>query len=152
MPRSALSEDRTGATSANNHSIFKKWFWVKLLGLKRGILHHKMAPRPQKHLNWPKNTKHYLQNTTLSGDPSAVTLVINHSIFIQWPWKSYWGSWGGSYIARWLPDHKNQPESVKKRLAKIISKIAHSALSGDLIAVTSVTNHSFFIRSPYILK
>ena len=44
-----------------------------------------------------------------------------------------------------------QPELAKKT-AKITPEIARSALSGDLTAVTSVTNHSFFIIWPYIRK
>ena len=43
---SVLSGDPTAATSATNHSIFVKWPWVKLLGLKRGFLCHKVAPQP----------------------------------------------------------------------------------------------------------
>ena len=41
---SVLSGDPTGVASANNHSIFSKESQVKLLGLKRGIIHQKMAP------------------------------------------------------------------------------------------------------------
>ena len=46
--------DPTGVTSANNQSIFRKWFRVKLSGLQRGFLHHKVAPRSQKQ---PESTK-----------------------------------------------------------------------------------------------
>ena len=46
-----------------------------------------------------------------------------------------------SYTAKWLPDHKNDLDRPKPHPATITPKIAHSALSRDPIAVTSVTNH-----------
>ena len=85
----ALSGDLTGVTSVTNHSIFVKWPEVKLLGLKRGFLHHKMPLRPQ---IWPQIAKNlpsqnHPQNSTfcsVSGQ-TAVTLVSNRSIFNKWP-------------------------------------------------------------------
>ena len=46
------------------------------------------------------------------------------------------------------PRPQKQPELVKKPayVAKITPKIAGSALSGGLTAVTSVTSHSNFIK------
>ena len=56
IARSALSVHPTVVTLATNHSIFPKWPWVKLLGLKRRFLHHKVAPRPQRCLELGKET------------------------------------------------------------------------------------------------
>ena len=42
---------------------FNKRFWLKLLGIKRAFLHHKLAPRPQKRPELAKNTLTWLNNT-----------------------------------------------------------------------------------------
>ena len=72
-----------------NHFIFIKWPSVKLSGLKRGFLHHEMAPWPQIR---PELTKKHAQpksplkiaRSSLSGDPTDVRSVTNYSIFIKW--------------------------------------------------------------------
>ena len=53
---------------------------------------------------------------------------------------------GGSYITKWLLEHKYSLNWPKQRLAKITPKIARFAMSGDPAAVTSATNHSIFIK------
>ena len=50
---------------------------------------------------------------------------------------------GGSDITKWLPDHKFGLNWPKKRPTKITFKIVRSALSGNSITVTPVTNHLF---------
>ena len=66
IAHSALPGDPIAVTSVTNHSIFIKWPWVKLLELKRGFLHFKVAPRPQKWLGLDKNTPghNHPQNST----------------------------------------------------------------------------------------
>ena len=54
----------------------------------------------------------------------------------------------GSFITKWLLIHKYDLIWLKKCPSKNILKIACSALSGDQTAVTSVTNHSVFIKCP----
>ena len=68
----------------NQLLYFQKRSRVKLLGLKRGILCYKVAPRPQK---WPELVKKHLYKTishlarsALSGDPTCVALATNHSL------------------------------------------------------------------------
>ena len=55
IARSALAGGPKDVTLAMNHSIFFKWFWVKLSGLKRRFPDHKMAPSQRSGLNWPEN-------------------------------------------------------------------------------------------------
>ena len=55
-----------------------------------------------------------------------------------------------SYNTKWLSNHKYVLNWPKTRPARNTSKIARSALSGDLTAVASVTNHSFFINCPSV--
>ena len=110
-----------------------------------------MAPRPQIRPELAKKrqakiTPSKIAPSTLSGDPTAVTLVTNHYILLNVPKKSYQGSSGGSCITKWFPDHKYRLNWPTKRPAKIILKIARFALSGDPTTVTSVTNHSIFIK------
>ena len=64
------------------------------------------------------------------------------------PKESYQGSRGDSYITKWLSGQKCVLNWPKTRSAKMPPKTARSALPGDLIAVTLVTNHSIFIDSP----
>ena len=63
---STLPGDTIAVTLVANHSVFVKWPWVKLLELKRGFLHHKVASRPQK---WPGLAK----NTLSHSDPQNRT-------------------------------------------------------------------------------
>ena len=53
-----------------------------------------------------------------------------------------------SYITKLFPDHTNGLNRPKT--PKITPKIARSALSGVSTAVTLVTNHSIFIKRPYV--
>ena len=62
----ALSGDPIAVTSAANNFVFIKWPWVKLSELKRGFLHHKVAPRPRK---WPELVK----NTPSQNPPQNST-------------------------------------------------------------------------------
>ena len=68
IARSPLSGHRTAVTSVTNHFIFMKWPWVKLIGLKRGFLNHKVTPRPQIRPELEKKTpsRNHLQNSTFS--------------------------------------------------------------------------------------
>ena len=63
---SALPGDPIAGESVTNHFIFIRWPLVKILQLKRGFLHHKVAPGPQ---IWPelaknKPSQNHLQNST----------------------------------------------------------------------------------------
>ena len=74
-------------TSVTNHSIFIKCPQVKLSGLKRGSYITKWLPHHKCRLNSPKKCKAKITPKiacfTLSDYPTAVTLVTNHSIFIE---------------------------------------------------------------------
>ena len=149
---SALSGDPTAVTSVTNHPSFIRWPKVKFSELKRRFLHHKVAPwpqlRPEKATKTPSQNHPQIACFTLSGDQTAVTSVTNNSIFIKWPQAKLSGRKGGSYITKWLPDHKCCLNRKNKRPAKITPKIGHFALSGDVTAVTSVTNPCIFIKWP----
>ena len=104
---SALSGDPSAVTAATNYSIFIKCPWVKLSELKRGFLHHKVAPRPQ---TQPELAKKCLAKITpkiacspLSGDATVVTSVANHSILIKCPYVKVSG------LKRGLLHHKVAP-------------------------------------------
>ena len=80
ISRYSLSGDPTGATLATKHSFFQNRSRVKLLGTKRGIIHHKVAPRPQKQPELKKNA----QNITkwLPDHRSGLNLhFFNHLLF-----------------------------------------------------------------------
>ena len=90
------------------------------------------------------------QSSCMSGDPTTVTSATNHSIFIKWPWVDL------LRLKRVFLHHKVAPQPkaawICQKTTKIISKIARSALSRDLTAVTSATNHFIFIKWPYVSK
>ena len=82
---SALAGDMPGLTSVANHSVFIEWAQVKLLVLKSGFLHHKVAPQPQKRPELAKKTPNIIPKmlpSTLSGNPTGVTSAINHSLWM----------------------------------------------------------------------
>ena len=56
----------TAVTLVINHLISIKWPWVKLLELKRRVLHHTVAPWPQNQLELAKKTlsQNHPQNST----------------------------------------------------------------------------------------
>ena len=89
MSCSGLSGDPTAVTSVANPYIFNKWPKVKLWGLKRGLLHHKVTPRPQNYLDWPKTHRikitPKIAHSALSWDTTAVTSATDHSIFTKCP-------------------------------------------------------------------
>ena len=66
IARSALSGDPTSVTSVTNHSILIESPQVKILGLKRGFIHHKAASWPQIHPESVKKTprQNHIQNST----------------------------------------------------------------------------------------
>ena len=61
----------------------------KLFRVQEGFLHRKVAPQPQKCPEFtkkcPAKITHRIARSPLSGDPAAVKLVTNYSIFIKWP-------------------------------------------------------------------
>ena len=85
--RVALSGDPTAVTSATNNSLndLKSIY----LGSRGGSYITKLLPDHKYGLTWPKNqpakTTPKIACSTLSGDPTAVTSVTKHSIFIKWP-------------------------------------------------------------------
>ena len=62
MSRSALTGVPPGVTLATSHSIFIKWPSEKLFGLKRGLLHHKVAPPSQKRPELAKKVQNHPRN------------------------------------------------------------------------------------------
>ena len=82
---SAPTRDSTVIILATNYSVFVKWAQPIFLGLKKVSSDHKVAPRQQK---WPKiaiNAKITKKSAlfALMGDPTAVILTINNSVFIK---------------------------------------------------------------------
>ena len=80
---------------------------IKILGLKRGFPHNKMAPRPQK---WPELTKKRPKSPQKyhvlfwhAVDPPDATLVNNPSNFIERSQLKLLG------LKRRFPDHKMAP-------------------------------------------
>ena len=63
ISRSALLEYPTGVILATNHSVFIKWPLLKLLVLKRGFRHHRVAPLSQKRPELTKKAQNQSQNT-----------------------------------------------------------------------------------------
>ena len=59
---STLARDLTGVTLAANHSVLIKWAQVKLLVLKRGFLHHKVAPWPHQQPELTAITQNHTKN------------------------------------------------------------------------------------------
>ena len=63
-----------------------------ILGLKMGFTDHKVAPWQQKYTNLAKTSKIAQKPlSALMGDPTAVILLINPSIFIKWPYVRFLG-------------------------------------------------------------
>ena len=149
----ALSGDPTAVKLVTNHYIFIKWPQVKLSGRKRGVLHHKVAPRPQTRPESGKKLSSQIhpQNSTFRIVRGSDSCYIGYQPF-------YFHEMVLSKVVRAQEGFPTlQSGSVttntawigqKKRKAKITPKIAHSALSGVLTAVTSVTNPSTFIQWP----
>ena len=52
----------------------------------------------------------------------------------------------GYYTTKWLPNHKNALNWPNQRPVKITPKITHSAMLGDPIVVTLVTNPFIFVQ------
>ena len=148
IARSAQAGDPADVTLVTIH-LFVEWPWVKLLGLERRFLHQKVAPRPQNGLNWQKNAKNHPPNITFRSvrGPSSCNTGNQPLCFHQI---------GLSNVLRAqerTPTSQNSSPATKtawvgQKTPKIISKISRSALSGDPIAVTLVTNHSIFIELP----
>ena len=87
IARSALSGYPTGITSVTNRSAFIERHYVELSSLKMGLLHHEVTPYPQ---IWPELAKRSqakivpkTARSTLLRDPTALTLLTNHSIFMK---------------------------------------------------------------------
>ena len=85
--RSALPGVPIAGASVTNHFIFIKGPWVKLSALRRGFLHHKVAPRPQ---IWPelaKNTpsQNHPQNCTFRSARCSDGCYIGYQQ-LKWPW------------------------------------------------------------------
>ena len=77
---SAVSGDPTAVTSITKHSIFIKFTQVKLSGLKRGFLHHKVAPRPQSppELSKTMPSKTHPQNSTFRSVRGSASCYIGY--------------------------------------------------------------------------
>ena len=84
----ALSGEPTAVTSPTNHSISLNDPKVKLFGLRRGFLHHKVPHQTTKNPELAQKTSKFIQKVScsaLSGDPANVTLATNHSDFSNAP-------------------------------------------------------------------
>ena len=120
IAHSALSGDPTAVTLVANHSFLIKFLQIKLSGLKRGFLHHKVVPRPQMRTEFAKKrpAKISPQNrgnpTSQSGSPTTKTACIG------------------------------------QKMSNIIPKISRSALSGNPTGVTSATTTLFSLNDPKI--
>ena len=90
---------------------------MNVLGLKRGFLHLKVAPRSQK---WPKLAKKTpkltskLLPSTLAGDPTAVTLATNKLYFYQMTLGKDIRDQEGIPALKVAPLPTKRPESAKK--------------------------------------
>ena len=69
----------------------------------------------QKVAAWPQKQPKLINTSNISNKsslsvlqvvPTAVKLVINHYVFINWSSVRFWGSRGSFQIKKWLPDHK----------------------------------------------
>ena len=123
---------------------------MKLLGLKRRILHHKVAQQPQicPELAQKLPEQNHPQNGTFRSARGSDGCYIGyqplcfHSMTLSKVFRAQEGV--PTYTTKCPPSQKNHLDWPKTRPANITPQIAGSALSGDPTAVTSVTNHSSF--------
>ena len=119
----ALSGELTGGTLIIYNSIFIKWPWVNLLGLKRGSYITKLLPDQKIAWIGQKRPK------------SSVTSATNRCTFIKWPLKPV-------KALTWVPTLQSGSPATnkyglnwqKKRLVKIAPKIVsmfHSVGGSD---------------------
>ena len=101
---------------------------------QRGPLTTKAARTDQK----TSKITQKLHSFALAGIPTAVALVINHSIFTKYHKQ------GGTFgLKRGFPDYKvaSRPQKaaqLDQNTSKVVQKASHSSWMGDLSAVTSM--------------
>ena len=84
---SAISGDPTAVTSVTNYFIFIERPWVNLSELKRGFLHHKMAPWPEMQVELTKKllSQHHPQNSLFCSVRGSDSCYIgNQPFYFHW--------------------------------------------------------------------
>ena len=137
----------------NQPLFFNKWHYGKLLGLERGLLHHKVPPPTTKAAWIGERTSKItskMSRSAPSGDPTGC-YISNQPLYFQ-----------EMTLSKVIRAQEGVPTSqsgspitnmawigyVNKWPAKIAPKMARSALSEDPTGVTLVINHSIFIKWP----
>ena len=132
----------------------KNPFWalltlMKVLGLIRGFLHHKVSPWPQK---WPELTKKHPKSSHKDHVPLCEGI---QQVLHRQPTTLFHRMTLGKGIRaqEGIPTSQSGPMNTKlawigHKLPKITQKISRFALWGEPTAVTSVTNHSISLNDP----
>ena len=119
----------------------------KVFRTQEGVSRSLSGSSTTKPAHWTKKVQKQPQKwlSALAGGPTAITLVINHSIFIKWSWVMFLGliSWYSFHITKLLPALKNYPTCWKYIQTR--PKKSRSDLAVDPTAVASIINHSIFI-------